>query len=112
MATSVTAQWLAHRPGHRLGQVHVRPSSRRPSATFGKHYSLALQQTLYAMGDDGLNEQPQIAEFRFSLPNKHHFVFDLSPYGVENKNEVFHADDRPYGYMRAPSSATTPRTPA
>ena len=44
-------------------------------------------------------EQPEIGEVRFSLPNKHHFVVDLSPFGVENQNEVFHADDRPYGYI-------------
>ena len=36
---------------------------------------------------------------RFSLPNKHHFVVDLSPFGLENPNEVFHADDRPYGFI-------------
>jgi urate oxidase len=36
---------------------------------------------------------------RFSLPNKHHFVIDLSPFGLDNPNEVFHADDRPYGYI-------------
>jgi len=33
------------------------------------------------------------------MPNKHHFLVDLSPFDVENKNEVFHADDRPYGYI-------------
>jgi urate oxidase len=33
------------------------------------------------------------------MPNKHHFVVDLSPFGVKNENEVFHADDRPYGYI-------------
>ena len=36
-----------------------------------------------------------------SLPNKHHYVVDLSPFGLENDNEVFHADDRPYGLIEA-----------
>ena len=67
--------------------------------TFAGHHSLALQQTLYAMGEAVIDGQPEIGEVRFSMPNKHHFLVDLSPFGVENKNEVFHADDRPYGFI-------------
>ena len=65
--------------------------------TYGNHYSLAHQQTLYEAGKAVLTGQPQIAEIRFSAPNKHHFVYDLARFGIENNNEVFHADDRPYG---------------
>ena len=63
--------------------------------------SLALQQTLFQMGKAVLEEYPVIAEVRLSAPNKHHFVYDLSPFGLENDNEVFHADDRPYGLIQA-----------
>ena len=35
------------------------------------------------------------------MPNKHHFLVDLSPFGLENPNEVFYADDRPYGLIEA-----------
>jgi urate oxidase len=65
--------------------------------TYGNHYSLAHQQTLYEAGKAVLTGQPEIAEIRFSAPNRHHFVYDLARFGIENKNEVFHADDRPYG---------------
>jgi urate oxidase len=65
--------------------------------TYGNHYSLAHQQTLYEAGKALLEGQPEIAEIRFSAPNKHHFVYDLARFGIENNNEVFHADDRPYG---------------
>jgi urate oxidase len=41
------------------------------------------------------------SEIRFSAPNKHHFVYDLARFGLENNNEVFHADDRPYGLIEA-----------
>ena len=98
MATSVTAQWLHTDLDTDWGTSFDRVLATL-GGTFAGHYSLALQQTLYAMGDNIINEQPEIGEVRFSLPNKHHFVVDLSPYGVENKNEVFHADDRPYGYI-------------
>jgi len=36
---------------------------------------------------------------RLSLPNRHHFVVDLAPFGLDNPGEVFHADDRPYGLI-------------
>jgi urate oxidase len=36
---------------------------------------------------------------RFAMPNKHHFTYDLSPFGLENHNEVFYAADRPYGLI-------------
>lgn len=41
---------------------------------------------------------PEIAEVKFSMPNKHHFLVDLEPFGLENPpGEVFFAADRPYG---------------
>jgi len=42
-----------------------------------------------------------VAEIKFSAPDKHHSVVDLSPFGVENNNEVFIAADRPYGLIEA-----------
>ncbi|MBJ7340719.1 factor-independent urate hydroxylase [Mycolicibacterium sp.] len=63
--------------------------------------SLALQQTLFEMGKAVLETYPFIAEVRLSAPNKHQFVYDLSPFGVPNDREVFNADDRPYGLIQA-----------
>jgi urate oxidase len=68
---------------------------------FATVHSLALQQTLFEMGKAVLEEFPQIVEVRLSAPNKHHFLYDLSPFGVENDNEVYHAADRPYGLIQA-----------
>jgi urate oxidase len=69
-------------------------------ATFASVHSLALQQTLYAMGRAVLEACPYIAEVRLSAPNKHHFAYDLARFGIENNGEVFHADDRPYGLIQ------------
>ncbi|MCW2729307.1 MAG: urate oxidase, partial [Mycobacterium sp.] len=63
--------------------------------------SLALQQTLFEMGKAVLETYAFIAEVRLSAPNKHHFVYDLSPFGLDNDKEVFNADDRPYGLIQA-----------
>ncbi len=69
--------------------------------TFTNHYSHALQQTLYLMGEEVISQVPEIDEIRFSCPNKHHFTYDLERFGLENPNEVFIAADRPYGLIEA-----------
>jgi urate oxidase len=68
---------------------------------FAGVHSLALQQTLWEMGRAVLEAHPEIAEISLSAPNRHHFVVDLAPFGLENPNEVFYAADRPYGLIEA-----------
>ncbi|MGK5683845.1 factor-independent urate hydroxylase [Actinoplanes sp. URMC 104] len=96
MATSLMAQWWHTSENVDWGKSHD-TAVQTLLDTYGNHYSLAHQQTLYEAGVAVLEEQPQIAEIRFSAPNNHHFVYDLARFGIENDNEVFHADDRPYG---------------
>jgi urate oxidase len=66
---------------------------------FAVTHSLSLQQTLYAMGQAALTARPEVCEVRLSLPNKHHFLVDLAPFGLDNPGEVFYAADRPYGLI-------------
>lgn len=66
---------------------------------FAEIHSHALQESLYGMGSSVLEAHPEVAEIRFSAPNKHHFAVDLSPFGTENPGEVFIAADRPYGLI-------------
>jgi urate oxidase len=68
-------------------------------AAFAGTYSLSLQQSLYAMGSRVIDNIPEIDEVRLSLPNKHHFLVDLEPFGLKNDNEVYFAADRPYGLI-------------
>src|SRR6266704_943402 len=67
--------------------------------SFAAKHSLALQQTLYYMGEQVLEAHPEVAEIRMSMPNKHHFLVDLSPFGLPNDNQVYYAADRPYGLI-------------
>ena len=67
--------------------------------TFAAKHSLALQQTLYAMGAAVLERFAEVAEVRLSMPNKHHFLVDLEPFGLDNPNAVYYAADRPYGLI-------------
>jgi urate oxidase len=100
LATSVTARWrYAELPADFDGAyASVRDTM---LATFASFHSLALQQTLYAMGEAVLKAHPEIGEIKFSMPNKHHFLVDLEPFGLDNPNEVFFAADRPYGLIEA-----------
>jgi len=68
---------------------------------FTDHYSRALQETLYLMGKAVIEAHPEIDEIRFSCPNKHHFVYDLSFCDIENPGETHYAADRPFGLIEA-----------
>ncbi|MEU6860854.1 factor-independent urate hydroxylase [Glycomyces sp. NPDC046736] len=66
---------------------------------FADTYSLSLQQTLYAVGERILKAVPGAREVRLTMPNRHHHLFDLAPFGLDNPGLVFHAADRPYGLI-------------
>jgi urate oxidase len=100
MATSLVARWRYVGAGIDWGATYA--SIRQILVEqFAVVHSLALQQTLYAMGRAVLEAHADVAEIKFSAPNRHHFVYDLAPFGLDNPNEVFHADDRPYGLIEA-----------
>ena len=98
MATSMVARWRYIGTdldwGKSYGSIRQILLER-----FAEVQSLSLQQTLYEMGRAALEAHQEVAEIKFSAPNIHHVVYDLSPFGLDNRNEVFHADDRPYGLI-------------
>jgi urate oxidase len=98
MATALTARWRwatpPDDPDHAYDRVRAVLVSR-----FGALHSLALQQTLWAMGRGVLEDLGDVAEIRLSAPNRHHFLADLAPFGLDNPGEVFYAADRPYGLI-------------
>jgi urate oxidase len=100
LATALTARWRYLGTGIDWGTTYG-SIKQIMLERFAEVHSLALQQTLYQMGKAALEAHEEVAEIRFSAPNKHHFVYDLSPFGLDNPNEVFHADDRPYGLIQA-----------
>jgi len=68
---------------------------------FSDHKSLSLQQTMYAMGVAVLEKDETVKEISFKMPNKHHILFNLEQFGIDNGNEIFVATDEPYGYITA-----------
>jgi urate oxidase len=98
LATAVRAKWRHARADTEWDESYAEARHALIEA-FAATHSLSLQQTLYAMGEAVLGARSEVAEVRMSMPNRHHFVVDLEPFGLENANEVFHADDRPYGLI-------------
>ncbi|WP_405010680.1 factor-independent urate hydroxylase [Kitasatospora sp. NBC_01539] len=104
LATQVTARWAygytgrddEQQPNWNRSYTHVK---RHLLEAFAETYSYSLQQTLHAMGTRVLNNRAEVDEVRLELPNKHHFLVDLSPFGLENENEVYYAADRMYGLI-------------
>jgi urate oxidase len=99
LATAVTATWRHLRPEGDWDSLHASIRALLIER-FATVHSRALQQSLFQMGKAVLAAHEDIAEIRLSAPNKHHFLVDLSPFGLVNRGEVFHADDRPYGLIQ------------
>jgi urate oxidase len=98
LATAVTARWRHATDTGDWAETY-RQARRHLVEAFAVTYSRSLQQTLYAMGERVLEHRPELAEIRLRLPNKHHLLVDLSPFGLPNPNETFVAADRPYGLI-------------
>ena len=99
MATSVTASW-SYRQG--ISGFSARDRIRTALVeTFAGHDSQSVQHTLYAMGEAALAACDDLVEITLTLPNRHHLLVDLKPFGLDNPNEVFVATDQPYGLIEA-----------
>ncbi|MFJ3765257.1 factor-independent urate hydroxylase [Streptomyces sp. NPDC090082] len=103
LATKVTARWAnaaraAADEGHDWDASYAKVR-RHLLEAFAETYSYSLQQTLHAMADRVLDHVSTVNEVRLNLPNKHHFLVDLEPFGLKNDNEVYFAADRMYGLI-------------
>ena len=98
LATTVSARWRLRGADADWAAV-FEAAKAALLAAFAQTYSYSLQQALYAIGSDIVTTVPDICEVRLALPNRHHFLVDLAPFGLTNANEVYYAADRPYGLI-------------
>jgi urate oxidase len=68
---------------------------------FAAHESKSVQHTLFDMGKAALAAAPEITRITLTLPNLHHLLADLSPFGQDNPNHIFVPIDEPHGYIEA-----------
>jgi urate oxidase len=106
LATQVSAWWRYRGAGPSDGRspgpdwdAAFRIAREALLSAFSETYSYSLQQTLYAIGERIIEAVPEVCEVRLALPNKHHYLVDLVPFGLPNDNEVYYPGDRPYGLI-------------
>ncbi len=68
---------------------------------FAAHHSMSVQHTLFDMGKAALAAAPEISRIKLTMPNLHHLLADLSPFGQDNPNHIFVPIDEPHGYIEA-----------
>lgn len=98
LATVITARWSYLGGDIDYGELW-RSVRETILEAFCDHYSPSVQFTLHHMGGAVLDARPEVARISFSLPNKHHLLYDLERFGLENANEIFQPTDEPYGLI-------------
>ena len=68
---------------------------------FAAHHSMSVQHTLFDMGKAALDAAPEIARITLMMPNLHHLLANLSPFGQDNPNHIFVPIDEPHGSIEA-----------
>lgn len=100
LATSFSATWtFQDQPDHygRANEAILSAMLR----IFANSFSPSAQTTLFQMGEAALGACSEISQLDLAMPNKHCLLINLSPFGLENKNEVFVPTDEPHGDIRA-----------
>lgn len=104
MATSIEASWL-YRAETKIEAEKIDFNKNYDTIrkiildVFATHNSLAVQQTLYEMGEAVLAAVSDIEEITITMPNQHRIAFNLEPFGKKNQNEIFFPIDEPFGLI-------------
>ncbi len=53
------------------------------------------------MGAAALAACEELQDIRLVLPNRHHLLVDLSPFGLDNPDQIYVATAEPYGRIEA-----------
>jgi urate oxidase len=98
LSTVVTAKWVYESTELDFGETWLGVKD-LVLTTFTDHYSPSMQNTLYVMGKAVLERFSEIEKIHFSFPNRHHILYNLERFGMENDKEIFHGDPEPYGLI-------------
>ncbi len=87
----LSADWSAARQKIRAALIDV----------FANQFSKSVQHTLYEMARAAFAACSLIDEIEITMPNQHHLLADLTPFGLKNPNEVFVPTSEPFGKISA-----------
>jgi urate oxidase len=74
---------------------------------FAEHFSPAVQTSIWLMGEAVLQRHPSVSQISFAMPNLHHWLVDLSPFGMTNDKEIYVATTEPHGLIEATIQRST-----
>jgi urate oxidase len=100
MATKMTAIWRYGSPDLDADAVfdEVRTTLLE---VFADHDSPSVQTSIWIMAKAILERHDEVEEVRMVLPNLHHWLADLSPFGLTNDGEVYVSTTEPHGLIEA-----------
>lgn len=100
MATRITAVWRYGSP-----EVEGDATFAAVRATllevFADHDSPSVQASIWIIAGAILERHEEVEEIRVVLPNLHHWLVDLSPFGLENDREIYTPTTEPHGLIEA-----------
>ena len=100
MATKVTAIWRYGPPGldfdAEFGAIRGTLLE-----VFADHDSPSVQASSWIMGRAILERHEEVEEVRMVLPNLHHWLVDLTPFGLANDGEIYTPTTEPHGLIEA-----------
>ena len=69
--------------------------------TWADHDSPSIQTSIWIIANAVMAAHDEVQEMRLVLPNLHHWLVDLSPFGLENDREIYTPTVEPYGLIEA-----------
>jgi urate oxidase len=100
-ATEVRADWTYSRDDVDWGPCFESIRTALLTAFAAHDESRSVQHTLWQMGEAALAACPEMARIHLALPNLHHLLVDLQPFGLDNPQQVFVATSEPHGLIEA-----------
>lgn len=100
LATSFSGTWHFSVP-----QASYREANEKILAAltkvFAENFSPSAQNTVFQMAEAALAACLEISRIDLSMPNKHFIPINLTPFGLENRNDVFVPTEEPFGLIEA-----------
>ena len=69
--------------------------------TWADHDSPSIQTSIWIIAKAILERHDEVREIRMVLPNLHHWLVDLTPFGLTNDREIYTPTTEPYGLIEA-----------
>ena len=100
MATKISAIWRYGSPDLDADRTFAAVRATLLEV-FADHDSPSVQASIWIMARQILARHEEVDEVRMVLPNLHHWLADLAPFGLTNDGEVYVSTTEPHGLIEA-----------